>query len=531
MSLSVEDQRAEHMRKEAALVALQYAYDEEDKENHPLRETNGHFLNHPKTTIPHSTPLVKIDDFNSKYEKEIETLKDQLFSIKNLLGIEDPDSEHSDYELIETSIKKMKGQIENALKENRMLKDQAVENASVTSSRISELETKMNELTAQNQTQNELIQSLKKDNQLKEEELQQSSKAAEQLTLELDTSKEEIKNLTNERMSNREYIKTFILFGRPIGEIITDCLDSSINVLDDSIKKTHADIVSFKTNQDINYTSIQSKAVERLDEIKAILSQLPQQIKDNENLNSEKLNELVSKYNEQNLETIEKVNKTNKISTGINNETLNLITQVNELKSEIQQLHSEVEQINNQQFNLQEILQEKEQLQKTVFELQLQLNTERESKMELQQLNDSKDNKLLSITGNTNNMLSFEKLKQLDNSFCKEEYVSLKISEIEDISLVQLQNMAKMICMYFRTPFDKLDIKLPLAAIQIIHERKILIHFANILNEYFMSKPLSMKKCTDSAYCEWQLSHNIFRIEHPLKFKLEELYTTILRST
>lgn len=369
----------------------------------------------------------------------------------------------------------------------------------------------------------------------------QNKNMEERYSTEITGLTDNISSLNEERERLKSNLQKLILFDQSIGTLILDAIVKNEVSLSDSFRNQYPNITFFKTIKDEETIKTCLESVEKLLEIKEVLEQISHTIDDQETKKNLDISDIIKKI-EQNEDLLTSRNET------LMEENKKHLVYVTELRNELNILKASSTETENELLKLKETHDDlKEQLirmKSSESEVKTRFMEQEKELIKMQALNNNlrEDNKIIegltktnkeyldkiqSIQGDLEDMLTFEKLHSIDNTFTFEEFQQLQLKSIESLTLVELQNIVKKVSMLLRSPVSKFEIKIPLAAIQIIHERKLLLHFANIVNELFTKKKLSMKEYTDSAFSRWQRKHNLLTLHHPLQDALQTLYSLI----
>ncbi|CCH61969.1 hypothetical protein TBLA_0G00180 [Henningerozyma blattae CBS 6284] len=100
---------------------------------------------------------------------------------------------------------------------------------------------------------------------------------------------------------------------------------------------------------------------------------------------------------------------------------------------------------------------------------------------------------------------------------------NLKLDQVDELTMIQLQNALKNIIVSLKIPFDKFSYKMPLITIYIHLERVIFLKFINRIHFKLHDRYFEMERFTTEAYVQFMNTHDLNTVKHPIATYLHSM--------
>lgn len=342
-----------------------------------------------------------------------------------------------------------------------------------------------------------------------EKEIDAKNTAINDYSHEIDTVKYQ-NSIRTQNLKN--FIQQLTLFKVPIGLYIMKQVqhNTGISSLDAIMKENHPEFVGYLSKDNSSKLNSMSELENKLLHV---------------------TEELELKINEHSF-SIEKINK-----LSINNKELEC--KIQSLEKKLLESNSTGETMKNASLNidseLKRIRKDNECLIMKCHQLELQIQNEGnkvkslESKIEvLTNQNKEMELNLISVKGNVNKALTFDKMRIDHKKMSRENYTALAVDSIDQETLIDLQNIVKSIVITLEIPYYKLSKTIPLLTIRLYSENVALFAFADAIHAQLYGVSISHKNFRKAAYIEYLNTRDVHNINHPLKAVLESMYKKLI---
>ena len=195
-----------------------------------------------------------------------------------------------------------------------------------------------------------------------------------------------------------------------------------------------------------------------------------------------------------------------------------LIKKVQELQDSERNLQEELRLEKNLAHKFKTSMKEQQQL---IFNLRIQ------SDLQQQQI-EASTVQVQSMMGNPSDRITIDQIQAKNPEITSEVYDQLGVSNIDTLSVIELQNIVKNIILLLKVPFAKLTQRVPMIAIYLSHERQAYIRFTNRLHYQFYQHKIPLREFSLDAYNQYRDTRSISDIKHPLTVTLDELCDRII---
>lgn len=133
-----------------------------------------------------------------------------------------------------------------------------------------------------------------------------------------------------------------------------------------------------------------------------------------------------------------------------------------------------------------------------------------------------------SLVGDEHMKITFEQILSNNKGITKETFDQLEVDQIDELTIVELQNVIKNLIIFLNIPFSKMTRKIPLIGIYLMYERNIYAHFANRLYYQIHGIQITLADFNREAYSQYTVNKTLDNIKHPLEACLDNLCARII---
>ncbi|KAG0671411.1 hypothetical protein C6P45_000578 [Maudiozyma exigua] len=133
-----------------------------------------------------------------------------------------------------------------------------------------------------------------------------------------------------------------------------------------------------------------------------------------------------------------------------------------------------------------------------------------------------------SLIGDEHMKITFEQILLNNKGITKETFDQLEVDQIDELTIVELQNVIKNLIIFLNIPFSKMTQKIPLIGIYLMYERNIYAHFANRLYYQIHGIQITLADFNREAYSQYTVNKTLDNIKHPLEACLDNLCARII---